>query len=317
MPDTPPTDPFAPRPDTGWRGFTCPDGEPVTFDACLAKCRMASRCAPRPILAALASGRRTDATPSTTEILGPPRLAWLKRMYPWHETPASRKWALMGSAMSVVLEDGASDNELAEATFRDATNKGTLDHYDPETKTLTDWKFWGAFPVSMIVTCEREVPGEVFKSGPRKGKQKLARVLDLAGAGARLMAEKPETAWQLNDYAAKVRAYGFPVEHLTLFLVVRDADMWAKQRGLSEPWYAVDVPLKPESEVRAYMKQRRAELEGYLDTGICPPICTPIERWNERRCDSFCPLRKRCDEHDGANLRAATAQPETEEKEEI
>ena len=300
----PTTDPFASRPDAGLSGFICPDGEMIEFGTCLAKCRMAARCAPRPVLQKIGvDWRRTSTEPSTTELIGPTRIAWLKRMYPYYESAASRKWSIFGSAVSVIMEGGGGDEGLTEETFRDATNKGTLDYFDSETGTLWDYKLTGAYKVRQIVTVERPVPGEVFKSGPRKGMPKLERVEDMAGAGARVWTEAPEWGAQLADYSAKATRYGFTVKRACLFLIVRDADMFAEQMSLTKPWYEIEVPLPPVEETERKMKERRALLESALVRGNCPPICTPDERWNGKRCESYCPVRAWCDKHDGEALR--------------
>lgn len=306
--------------DVGLVGFRCPDGGCVRFEECLSKCRMAERCAPMPILVKLGKTwhRRNLAEPSTTELIAPTRISFLKRTESYFESPGSRKWALLGSAVSAVLEEGSGLEGLSEETIKDEINKGTFDYYDGSTKTLYDWKLVGAWKAASIVVQTRWDPtDEFFKSGPRKGQRKTVKVTteDATSAAARVWDKAPDWCWQLSDYGLKLRRIGFPVERLALFLIVRDSDGYARQLGLHHPWYEVEVPALDDAQVESYFRQKRAALADALSTGTVPPICGFDERWQGRRCDGFCPVREACDRFDGVRLREETT-PTAREREE-
>ena len=110
---------------------------------------------PQPFVDAVTSSHRyTKRRYSATEVLGGTCEAVLKRRHEGEgeEDVADRIWALFGTAVHKVLEQGkATDSQLQEQWFsvdipvdtETYALSGIFDLYDEETKTVTDWKTTG------------------------------------------------------------------------------------------------------------------------------------------------------------------------------
>jgi len=206
---------------------------------------------PPAIYQALAQGTRNPEPYEyhVTEIIGPPLIRALKRKH-WddlEEDASERLWALLGTSVHHALEKaGDILNALKEETISTRVGNsvlhGTLDIL--HGTALEDYKVTSVFSY--------------------------------------LFGLKPEWEKQLNVYAFKAQALGFPVESLRINAILRD---WKRYEARRDPNYpeipfvAFDVPLWPIPDQRRYVEERVSLFEQVDDGFIDPAPCTDEERW--------------------------------------
>jgi len=137
------------------KGFICPDRVKVTTEECLEKCRLASyfptkRCRALPILKHAAREKEWNDLPSTTQLLTGTRELFLKVKSDYYINPDSKTFALIGVNTHGKLYNIIASS-FAEETIVNDLLTGTYDFYDPESKTLFDYKTWGLTKVNMIL----------------------------------------------------------------------------------------------------------------------------------------------------------------------
>ena len=196
-------------------------------------------------------------------------------------------------------------NHLMEERLEEDGISGMFDLYGEEdgVRTLFDYKVSGSYKVAKAIglkEIEEEVPGEVFRSGPRKGKPRTVK---------RIVQGEPDLGdWglQLNHYRQLLESKGFPVDRMVLQAIVRDGGTYlAKKRGLARNIYLIDVPRLEDDAVTAYFAGKRDALKAALETNTIPPPCSEDERWQDRKCAEFCRVAEFCDH--GQAIRASQA----------
>lgn len=261
-------------------GFLCPDGVPVTHAACLAGCRMASRCLPEVILASTARTRPPSDLPSVTELTNPTRIAYLQRVMEYHVNPVDQLFALRGSAAHAFLNIDLSGHIQEVRIEIPGLMSGQPDDYDSKTKTLYDWKVIGHY------------------------KQRLM-MADLAGAAT-------DYIRQMNGYQLLLEHAGFPVSRRVLVAVTRDWRSYEYKKEVASqnptrpqrtarvqpapavpPIVEYEVPLQ--TDTREWFGARAASLRDSLTLAVLPSVCTAEERWQDRRCEQWCPVWEHCD----------------------
>ena len=94
----------------------------------------------------------------------------------------------------------------------------------------------------------------------------------------------------MNRYRLFFRDAGFPVDRMQLQVFVRDGGTFvAAQRGVTRNIYIIPVKRLPDTPVEYYFARKRQALLTALETGMVPG-CTADERWQGKRCASFCPV---------------------------
>jgi len=259
----------------GLTHIICPDGVVVKTAECFAGCRVPDqfpgrRCLPLPVLTMM-FGRERKIVPgrySTTELLNPTRLAYLRRTTEYEESPDDAWFRTYGTAVHAMLE-GEADNHLAEVRLHEEgdadSGGGQFDLYDGTTKTLFDLKVTGTY----------------------KGKKILK-----AGSFAR--AESMSWAIQLNRYRQKLERAGFEVERMVLQMFFRD---WGfRERKAGFPKFAqATVKRISDHWLDRYYRMKADALTKAHETGYAP-VCKARDIWGGRRCKGYCPVSAACRE---------------------
>jgi len=281
-------------------GFICPGGGHVLFAECLASCRMGRRCLTKSTLTALSRTRPWTGKPSTTQLIAPTRMEYLKIINDYCVAPPNMAFALLGSRVHLGLADADSDVSLLEERFEEEDITGIADCFEVEADEgiLTDYKTWGSWRVARALgIVEKVVPdptGAVYQrsgKGYVKGAPKMVKVYTIDPA----QADNREAELQLNRYRLFFEDRGFPVNRMQIEVIVRDGNTWvARNRGITEPIYFIPVKRWDDTRVRAYFTAKALALKSYLDKKELPPPCTPDECWSGRRCRDYCPVLNFC-----------------------
>jgi len=286
-----------------WTRFICPDGVEIDMDECIAKCRMEGRCVAKPTLVMFKKGRRKwTGVLSTTAALNGTRLEYLKTTKDYAESPCSRAFALLGTFHHMRYQRMDLADTLQEEWLQDEAGSGVFDYWEDgelyDFKTVGSWKIckWlGKYKIE-------EPTGEFYKSGPRKGQEKVRKVWGMKEP------EMFELQMQLSRYAHMIEDTGFPCDRIWVQATIRDyTAMTARMYGLTQQIYLLQVPKLDRDTVVSYFQAKQMAILTALARDEVPPVCLPEERWDDdRRCRSYCPVSRFCDY--GMNL-----QPEEEE----
>lgn len=252
--------------------FNCPDGITRPISECLEKCpRPEGRCLSLPTLHELSFSREWKGKASTTQLLNPTRMEYLKLTQEYAITPMKRAYALLGTQHHHRLEVIAKRiAELeSEKKVEDLTNTGTLDLLEPDSNgnwILTDYKTWGSYAVLMILDKDSY--------------------------------ERYNASLQLNDYRLKVETLGFPVSQMRWQITVRDGNTWiAKKRNIEDEIMLIDGDWIDDDVVTDFFFRKNEALMKALDKKELPELCDYNERWKGRRCKrSLCEVHMFCPE---------------------
>ena len=283
-------------------GFTCPEGENIKHEDCLAKCRLGRRCATRPTLRLLAVQRPWTGKPSVTQCLSGTMEAFLKITQDYYESVDGQAFRLAGTIHHGLLENFAV-SELAEEKFKEDIS-GIPDllevsEDDPDMYDLYDYKNSGSFMVAKALGLYKEAvvvrddQGDpvVYKSGKKAGEQKTRQEV-------RQSDDKIDmTDWclQINRYRIFFESSGFPVKNMRLQVTVRDGGIAiAAGRGVERNIYILDIPRMDDAEILEYFKAKAEALLKALAAKRCDAICSKEERWDDRKCQSFCSVASLC-----------------------
>lgn len=258
------------------RFFICPDGQQIEVSKCLEKCpRPEGRCLSLPTLHSISSSRPWVGKPSTTQLLNPTRLEFLKITKDYATDPQSMAYSLLGTRHHQKLEAVARKIEGLEVEkYLDGDPSGTLDLLEPDDLKegyweLIDYKTWGSFSV--------------------------AKVLGIGSKNSGY--ERHQAELQLNNYRIKVSQMGFPISHLSVQCTVRDGGTrtaYSNQIGFKMK--KLPLAILDDDYVRDYFAKKREALLTALDTMTLPPFCPYDERWANKRCKKACPVVEYCPE---------------------
>lgn len=192
---------------------------------------------------------------SVTELINSPQIVHLTRKH-WHqleEDVHDRLWALMGTMLHKVLEEGKEEHHQAEErlhiNFEGINISGAIDVQEPEDGKINikDYKFTSVWAV---------------------------------------MNEKIEWEQQLNMYAWFVeKVKGVEVNKLQIIAILRD---WSKHEAKYKPDYpqskvaVVDINLWPFQLREDYIRNRiHAHTSAHLsmELGEDLPKCTSADMW--------------------------------------
>jgi hypothetical protein len=193
---------------------------------------------------------------SVTEMIGAPRVSILRSEHneEMEEDISDRFWAIMGTNIHYILQQGADDDHLAEerlyTQFEGWTLSGAIDvqKVSGNGVTVIDWKFVSTYAV---------------KDGV-----------------------KPEWEKQLNCYAYLIRKEkGKEVKDLQVCAILRD---WSKAKAETDksypqaPIHMIDIPMWEHEVVEKFVQERirmHRDARRAHDWGEGLPECTDEDRW--------------------------------------
>jgi hypothetical protein len=251
--------------------FNCPDGVTRTIEQCLEKCGKedGERCLTLPTLHELSWGRTWNGKPSTTQLLNPTRMEYLKITCDYAITPKERAFALLGTQHHRRLEIVAKKlaGLLSEQFYQGLINTGTLDLLEPyeDMWDLTDMKTWGSYAVMKMLN---------------------------VGSYERL-----HNSLQLNDYRIKAEATGLKIRKMRWQVTVRDGGTWQANKNKLDKIFLMDADKLDDDYVMCYFADKSKMLLDALDKKELPELCPFEERWDGRRCKgSLCEVHEFCPE---------------------
>jgi len=259
--------------------FICPDGKTRPVKECLEKCpRPEGRCLSLPALHEIGRQREWKGEASTTQLLNPTRLEYLKLTCDYAINPTDRAFALLGTRHHQRLEMVANKIEGLIAEKKLDSNdvqkhSGILDLLEPDelqdgAYKLIDHKSWGSYAVAKILG--RSNNGEY---------------------------ERLQAALQLNDYRLKVEGVGFKISRLIVQATVRDGGTYiAKKNEVPEKMLMIPIERLDDDFVVSYFSDKNKALMDALKNKELPPMCDYEGRWANRRCKGFCDVVSFCPE---------------------
>lgn len=249
------------------KGLICPDNERITRDECITKCRMGRRCLTLPTIYATSKDREWQGKPSTTQLLQPFRLSYLKIKHDYYVRPEDRAFQILGVRAHAVLELNAKlaglMNEMKLQGRTDIT--GILDLLEPDEQiengyVLTDYKTW-------------------------------------ASAKIKNFTPQDQTVFQLNHYRLIVDEILSPgyVTRMQIQIIVRDGGTQsAYVNKVTKRIATLEIPFMQNQYIQEYFDERAAKLLSYINGDTLPPVCD--ENWNWKRCKDYCECFEFCPE---------------------
>ena len=268
-------------------GFKCPNGDKVTFEQCFAGCD--HQCMSLPALKAT-SQPHWFGKPSVTQLLAPTRIMYLQIMNDFYLNPHGSIAAMIGTSMHAIMEDNCPEGWIMEKRLEDDITSGAFDAYDATTKTLYDFKNYGAYKVSQVLGYKARWVKRTVTRGKHAGEERWEQKFEPGG-----VRHVHDVALQMNYYRILMGKHGYPVEKMMVQMFVRGGlDKTAKSYGVTQPTYL--VPINPISDrwVRRYFEMKYKKLMDAVESGVIPEVCKPVERWNDRRCKDFCEVNELC-----------------------
>ncbi|MBU2685710.1 MAG: hypothetical protein KKF27_20905 [Gammaproteobacteria bacterium] len=290
--------------------FRCPDNKTIEIETCLSVkgCRLGQRCATLPYLELVAYDREFKGVSPSAAGNGP-RLIYLNAIKPYVISPKKRAFAAHGTGVHGKLSiHKYTHNVLSEESLSDEDMAGISDclEHDEEYPgffVLTDYKTYGSFKAAKCLGITQEQQPilddtgnpVLLKSGKNKGKPKTQTITTANPDKADLR----EISLQLNRYRIFFERIGFPVSRIQIQIMVRDGGLYiAKNRGIEEEVYLVEIPRMADAEVLSYYGNLQAETDEAFKTGWIRK-CNSWESWNGRRCSGVCDVVEACKEMEG------------------
>lgn len=276
--------------------FICPNGEKVNISECLKKCKQGKRCMFLPTLRAIAkSVDRKVKQPSVTELISGVRETYLKKATEYAVDPFSILYSLQGQAVHSIHEKN-SEGILSEIRMEDGITSGKFDLYgnllDDEEGVLGDLKITNSYKLMRALGIYKvDVDtGEVYKTGAKKGQPKTRKEFRYDG-----VKDIFDWAIQLNYYRKLLEREGYQVSRMVIQAICRDSNLkTAAERGIIQKSYLIEINKISDHWLQKYFSKKAEMLKTALETKELPPICTPRERWNDRKCLDYCAARENC-----------------------
>ena len=281
------------------KGFICPDGNRVDTEECLAgRCRMKTRCAPLGYLQLCAKQRPWDGKPSVTQLISGTRQQYLMLKHDFDEDPRDCAWKVLGTKSHSGLDDENSLSFTEEKMSWEGIT-GTTDLVEEQPNGdlwLVDYKVSGSFKVASAIGMVKKEKILLDEAGNER-KYKNGKTMK------ETWYEMDLTRADIRDWQLQLNAYrlffekdtGFKITALKIFTVVRDGKTYvADGRGITEPYYYIDVPMLPDEEVEKYFSQKRDLLLLAVNSDTPPPPCSSHETWEGRKCKGYCAVKDRC-----------------------
>lgn len=277
--------------------FVCPDKQYCEIEACKKKCRISQRCMALPAIYAVSHQRIWKGKPSVTQLIKPTRQTYLEITRDYAIEPMKQIASMIGTQSHSLMEGNVPNGWLSEVRLEDDITSGQFDAYDCTTKTLWDYKFFGAFRVARALGHRsRWVNKGVYVRGAKKGLPKWEEVFEPGGVRNVL-----EIAIQLNYYKILMIKHNLLVDEMLVQMFLRGGlDATAKKYGCTQQAYIVPIyPISPQW-VRKWMEAKHKALMLALDINKMPPVCSKRERWDssknypDRKCRDWCSVNIHC-----------------------
>lgn len=277
--------------------FICPDGQAVKIADCLNQCPNTQRCMFLPTLRAVAKSlNRNISEPTVTELISGVRETFLKKTSNYSVDPASVLYALQGQAIHYINERHTQGSILSEERLKDDITSGQFDLFgkilDADEGVLGDLKVTSSFKLMKALGIYKvKVPtGEVYKSGVNKGQPKFRNELRYDGIRDTL-----DWSIQLNYYRILLEQQGFKVNKMFIQAICRDSNLRiANERGIDKAVYIIPINKISDSWLKKYFNHKAKILRNAISTNTLPPVCSPRERWHDRKCLDYCAARQNC-----------------------
>lgn len=257
---------------------------------------------PRAYLEMAADFRKWDGKPHVTDLLNGFRLTWLKNKADYAVDPDDAAYRVLGVQAHGKLEQYEGQGEVAELGLETDDLQGRTDLVGVINgeRAMTDYKVVGSYKIQQALglyyedepVLNPDGSPYLFKSGARKGQPKTHKVLKKDPAKADIK----DFARQLNIYRVLYKMMtGESIENLYIFAVVRDGGTRiAQERGVLQKTYTFPMPVVADEKVLAFIKKQSSALKEAMDLQTPPPVCSPEECWNGRRCKDFCEVSIAC-----------------------
>lgn len=271
------------------KGFICPrNKQKCTLEDCKS---CTNPCLPLPIL--ITAMRQREINPAVlhvTQILAPAWQLYLMATEDYWESPFDLFFKMYGSSQHYFLESASQSEHFPKEDQTEVSLAfiwvegtqiiGSFDYYDSKRKALYDWKAYAKFKVQK---CKEDV----FENAP-------------------------ELVLQLNIYRLM---FSEPVDHLFCLALVRDWRAYEYKQTLrnneksgrgeknrkgafyryEDPVNCMElirVPLIPWQTLSDTVGRRIQNIKDCFDTG--QGVCDEDERWNDKRCTDYCPVKDKC-----------------------
>jgi len=275
-------------------GFFCPDGKEILFENCLKKCCMNERCLSSPTLKKMSEQRIWAGVPSTTQLLNGIRYILLTTTKDYYQSPQNIAFALLGTKFHASLED----NEfIMEKKCKSKNMTGTFDFYDPEEKTLWDYKTSGGYKVKkalgLVLRKISDPSGERYKTSGKGYKKDDIKMINEWYYDSNEI-DAWEWELQLNRYRLWVEEAGYEVKQMKIEVTIRDGGtIVAIKYGLKDNIYIIPIRKLSDEYILNFFNNKAKALK--LATAInWAPICNNKESWEGKRCEKYCPVSKHC-----------------------
>jgi hypothetical protein len=250
---------------------------------------MKERCMLLPVLKSVGKTRAWYGKPSVTQLLKDTRQTYLEIVNDYAIDPQKSIASMIGTNSHSLMENNVPNGYLSEVRLEDDITSGQFDAYDMKTKTLIDFKFFGAYRIAMALGKRmRWVADGVYVRGANKGKTKWKQVYQDGGVRDVL-----EISKQLSYYKYLMKQHGLEVDNIQVQMLIRGGlDKTAKSYGLDRMSYVVRLNGISERWIRLYMQTKYDRLMKALETNELPPVCK--DRWNDLRCKDYCGVNEFC-----------------------
>ena len=233
---------------------------------------------PTPYIHAAIEERKWEKIPSVTQCLNGTREEYLKITTDYEIKLDDRVFSIMGTAGHSVLEKSAKEmglsSEVRMYSHGMTGQRDLLEEYDGYHR-LVDFKFIGAFKAKLL-------HDDTTKDNAW---HEYAMQLNMY----RIMVQNnPEEKRELH-----------PEKPCWLFGLIRDAGAYASRAlNVNYKTFFTPAPMYTDDEVLEYFHNKRDKLINAIKRDILPPLCSPRETWEGRKCKSFCNVRKECKKHE-------------------
>lgn len=250
---------------------------------------MGDRCMVLPVLKAVGKTRAWYGKPSVTQLIKDTRQTYLEITNDYAIDPDKSIASMIGTNSHSLMEGNCPNNYLSEVRIEDDITSGQFDAYDMKTKTLIDFKFFGAYRIARALGKHfKWVADGKYQRGAKKGQKKWQYVM-VDGS----FKDTLEISKQLSYYKILMEKVGLKVKNIKVQMLIRGGlDKTAKSYGLTKMSYVINLHGISKHWIRLYMKAKYDRLMKALKTNELPPVCKV--RWNDLKCKDYCSVNEFC-----------------------
>lgn len=265
-----------------------------------------------------AEERQWKGKPSTTQILGGLRAAYLKIVTDYAIDPDDQTFRIIGSMGHKRFEGKAHSGSFSELMLDESEVSGILDLVEQQPNGewwLDDLKTGGAFWVAktlglvkkkrpMLDDKGNQVTYKRSSNGYKAGYPRLEDYFIIDES----QRDIHDLKYQLNKYRMDAeRLLGIKISRLNVFATPRDGGTQiAKGYGVTKKTYYIEIPKISNEDVINFFNPRAEKLisciNSFKEKGqgdfkkFAPAQCAANECWGGRKCQAFCPVSRACKE---------------------